>query len=107
MLDEARYNEATGTAAFLAQMERQVNAQIEARVAEAHLAGQLSVEERVRELVKPALEDFLADKIDSTELAQRHVTYNASTHARPLSLLLLLVIRRGSFVRGATSAPCR
>ena len=34
MLDEARYNEATTTAAYLNQMERQVNAQIEARVHE-------------------------------------------------------------------------
>lgn len=54
MLDEARYAEATTTAAYLNQMERQVNAQIEARVHEL---------ERVHQNEREELEQLLQDKV--------------------------------------------
>eukprot|EP01051_Picozoa_sp_SAG22_P014613 SAG22_NODE_1799_length_3545_cov_4.103018_2_plen_395_part_00 len=54
MLDEARYEEATTTAAYLNRVEQQVNAQVEARVHEL---------ERVHQKERAELEQLLQDKV--------------------------------------------
>ena len=68
---------------------RAATSEMEERVAKARSVCSAAVDKRVRELAQPALDDFMADRIDAAELVKRKAAARekAASEHKPLATL--------------------